>query len=73
MKNSRSVTIYYGGSLTHHGIQGMKWGVWNEDTKARYTGSRKNRKKTRPTNDPRKMTDEELQEVYERLLDWVAG
>lgn len=26
--------------LSHHGIKGQKWGVWNETTKARYLGSR---------------------------------
>ena len=24
------------GYLAHHGVQGMKWGVWNAETKARY-------------------------------------
>lgn len=25
--------------LYHYGVKGMKWGVWNEETKARYSGS----------------------------------
>ena len=24
--------------LYHHGVKGMKWGVWNEETRARYEG-----------------------------------
>ena len=28
------------GYLAHHGIKGMKWGVWNAETKARRTGSK---------------------------------
>lgn len=24
--------------LYHHGVKGMKWGVWNEETRARYSG-----------------------------------
>lgn len=32
-------------ALSHHGVKGMKWGVWNEETKARRSGSsRSNRK-----------------------------
>lgn len=27
--------------LIHHGVKGMKWGVWNEDTRARYNGGRR--------------------------------
>ena len=26
-------------ALAHHGVKGMKWGVWNAETKARYTGT----------------------------------
>jgi hypothetical protein len=29
------------GYLAHHGIKGMKWGVWNSETRARYTGTGK--------------------------------
>lgn len=25
--------------LIHHGVKGMKWGHWNEETKRRYSGS----------------------------------
>ena len=25
-------------SLMHHGVKGMKWGVWNAETRARYSG-----------------------------------
>ena len=28
------------GYLAHHGIKGMKWGVWNEDTRARRMGGK---------------------------------
>ena len=28
----------YSNFLMHHGIKGMKWGVWNDETKARYVG-----------------------------------
>lgn len=27
--------------LEHHGIKGMHWGVWNADTRARYSGGRR--------------------------------
>lgn len=27
-------------ALAHYGIKGMKWGVWNEETKARYGESK---------------------------------
>ena len=30
--------------LYHHGVKGMRWGVWNEDTKARYSSGAKIRK-----------------------------
>ena len=25
-------------TLSHHGVDGMKWGVWNEETRQRYKG-----------------------------------
>lgn len=28
----------YENYLMHHGVKGMKWGVWNDETKARYSG-----------------------------------
>lgn len=37
--------VYYAvirsGELQHFGIKGMKWGVWNEETRARRTGQHK--------------------------------
>ena len=34
---------YYGiitkeNSLSHYGVKGMKWGEWNDETRARYLG-----------------------------------
>ena len=34
--------------LEHHGILGMKWGVWNSDTAARYNGGRRTKKELTP-------------------------
>lgn len=31
----------YESYLMHHGVKGMKWGVWNEETTARYNGKSK--------------------------------
>lgn len=28
-------------ALTHHGVKGMKWGVWNEETRDRYSGEKR--------------------------------
>ena len=33
--------IVYGGELYHHGTKGMKWHVWNDETRARYLGGAK--------------------------------
>ena len=38
----------YRDTLAHHGVQGMKWGVWNDETAARYNGSSTKKKKTVP-------------------------
>jgi hypothetical protein len=32
------------GQLVHSGVKGMKWGVWNEETKERYLGFKGNKK-----------------------------
>ena len=34
-------------ALAHHGVKGMKWGVWNEETKSRYGMSIKNPSKAK--------------------------
>lgn len=34
-------TYIYKDELYHHGVKGMRWGVWNEDTKQRYLGGQK--------------------------------
>ncbi len=31
--------------LVHHGVKGMKWGVWNAETRAKYGHGRSSRKK----------------------------
>ena len=47
--------------LEHHGIPGMKWGVWNEETRARRTGSHK-----RAHKDYSKMSDKKLKRELDR-------
>lgn len=37
---NRFKQYYDKSSLLHHGIKGMKWGVWNEETSARYSGKK---------------------------------
>lgn len=67
--------------LYHHGIKGMKWGVWNDETTARYTGGVKrktvknNVAKSSQPNEPKeqkksikKMTDEELKKKVDRMM-----
>ena len=61
--------IVYGGELYHHGTKGMKWGVWNDETKSRYTGGKKRKKASikKEIKNPRKMSDEQLKKRTERL------
>lgn len=47
--------------LEHHGILGMKWGVWNDETRARRTGSHK-----RSQKDYSKMSDKRLKREANR-------
>lgn len=49
--------------LEHHGVLGMKWGVWNEETRARRLGAKGPRKKK---YDYSEMSDEELQKRLNR-------
>ena len=35
--------------LYHHGVKGMKWGVWNEETAARRNRTQLNKKKRKST------------------------
>lgn len=44
-------------SVSHSGVKGMKWGIWNEDTKARYLGTGRQR-----TSNPKRATKERLKE-----------
>ena len=53
MKYESSYEKYYGvdpynsgNTLKQHGIIGMKWGVWNEETRARYLGSGRRKSKS---------------------------
>lgn len=48
---------YYKGepnSLAHHGVKGMKWGVWNAETAARHAGRRAERYREKAYNARRK-------------------
>ena len=36
--------------LFHHGIKGQKWGVWNDQTRARYSGGRRHIKESTKKN-----------------------
>ena len=47
--------------LAHHGVLGMKWGVWNDETRARRTGSHK-----RSQKDYSKMSDKRLKREANR-------
>ena len=49
--------------LTHHGVLGMKWGVWNDETRARRTGSRAQKKKKYDYSD---LSDADLQKKLNR-------
>ena len=49
--------------LEHHGVLGMKWGVWNEETRARRLGAKQARKKKYDYSD---LSDEELQRKLNR-------
>jgi hypothetical protein len=48
--------------LEHHGIKGMKWGVWNEETRARKTGS----SRRKPKKDYSKLSDKKLKRELTR-------
>lgn len=57
--------------LAHHGIKGMKWGVWNAETAARYAGAigraiKKNTKKlTNAVSENRKERKRERERIKE--------
>jgi len=46
--------------LEHHGVLGMKWGVWNDETRARRNGSGK------PRKDYSKMSDKKIKREINR-------
>ena len=48
--------------LEHHGILGMKWGVWNDETAARRRGG----SRRKPQKDYSKMSDKKLKREVNR-------
>lgn len=57
-------------TLQQHGIIGMKWGVWNEETRNRYLGSRK--RKSKNANDDVKYYSHNIKkanDIYKTLTD----
>lgn len=49
--------------LTHSGVKGMKWGVWNEETKARRAGRRTEKATQRMLKDEQKMLGAAYREI----------
>ena len=50
--------------LEHHGIKGMHWGIWNDETRARRMGSK--RRRAKKSYDYSNLSDEELQRKLNR-------
>ena len=62
-------------ALAHHGVKGMKWGVWNAETAARYgggSGVRKRRDKriAKYEEKAKNATDPEKRINYQRKADY---
>ena len=57
--------IKYSNELKHHGILGMKWGVWNDETAARYRGGSKLKTKleNRKANKKAKKENKESKDI----------
>lgn len=55
-------------ALSHHGIQGMKWGIWNEETRSRYLGRGSSRSIQKSLNSLEKQSAKEKAQYMSKKI-----